>query len=152
MKENHFSYGCPPSLSTTLKILGELALDQPLDFSSAPTQVARRTTVDPGNGVRYRVQSGDTLSEISDRYGTTSANIMDINGLLTDVIFAGETLVVTRSGPSVEAANTAGEYRVRWGDTLGQIARRFGMGLRELMDLNGMRNSRIFAGQLLVIR
>jgi LysM repeat protein len=77
---------------------------------------------------------------------------MDINGLLTDVIFAGETLVVTRSGPSVEAANTAGEYRVRWGDTLGQIARRFGMGLRELMDLNGMRNSRIFAGQLLVIR
>jgi membrane-bound lytic murein transglycosylase D len=131
---------------------GKLALDQPLDFSSAPTQVARRTTVDPGNGVRYRVQSGDTLSEISDRYGTTSANIMNINGLLTDVIFAGETLVVTRSGSALVVANTADEYLVRWGDTLGQIARRFGMGLRELMDLNGMRNSQIFAGQLLVIR
>ncbi len=131
---------------------GELTLDQPLDFSSAPTQVARRTSVVPGNGVRYRVRSGDTLGGIANRYGTTTANVMDINGLLTDVIFAGETLVVTRSGPSVAEANAEGEYRVRWGDTLGHIARRFGMGLRELMDLNGMRDSRIFAGQLLVVR
>ena len=131
---------------------GELTLDQPLDFSNATTQVARRTSVVPGSGVRYRVRPGDTLGGIANRYGTTTANVMDINGLLTDVIFAGETLVVTRSGPSVAEANAEGAYRVRWGDTLGEIARRFGMGLRELMDLNGMRNSRIFAGQLLVIR
>ena len=131
---------------------GELALDQPQEFSSAPTQVARRTSVDPGSGTRYRVRSGDTLSGIAERHGTSATNIMDINGLLTDVIFAGESLVVSRAGTALVRASSDSEYRVRWGDTLGQIARRFGMGLRELMDLNGMRNSRIFAGQLLVVR
>ena len=75
---------------------------------------------------------------------------MNINGLPTDLIFAGETLVVAALDPEEVTAN--GEYRVRLGDTLSEIAELFGMGLQELMRLNGLRGSTIYAGQMLLVR
>jgi membrane-bound lytic murein transglycosylase D len=135
------------------KYFGLLALDPPEDFSNVPTQVARRRSVaDSGvDGARYRVRYGDTLGGIANRHGTSVNRLMDLNGLPTDVIFAGETLLVSVSDAPA-APPSDGRYRVRWGDTLSEIARRFGVGLRELMDLNGLRNSTIYAGQILVVR
>ena len=42
-------------------------------------------------------------------------------------------------------------YRVRTGDNLSTIARRFGMSVTELRTANGLRGSRIFAGQVLKV-
>lgn len=128
---------------------GPLALDQPLDFSTPAARVASRSPLNPSSGETYRVRPGDTLGGIAARYGTTTTHIMDLNGLPTDLIFAGESLVVAASAPEL---SPRGEYRVRWGDTLSEIARDFGLGMLELMDLNGLRNSRIYAGQILVVR
>jgi LysM repeat protein len=52
------------------------------------------------------------------------------------------------------AAHTAttDKYLVRKGDTLAQIAARFGVSVRELMDTNNLRNSMIHAGQILLVR
>src|SRR5262245_29454805 len=52
------------------------------------------------------------------------------------------------------AAKTAAsdKYRVRKGDTLTEIAQRFGTTVRELMDTNNLRNSVIHAGQILLVR
>ncbi|MBI2149108.1 MAG: LysM peptidoglycan-binding domain-containing protein, partial [Acidobacteria bacterium] len=44
------------------------------------------------------------------------------------------------------------KYRVRKGDTLNEIAQKFGMSLTELMHLNNLRNSVIHAGQILVVK
>ena len=74
---------------------------------------------------------------------------MALNRLPSDRIFAGETLVV---GPGSRQVSSDGRYRVRWDDTLWYIARRFGLGIRDLMELNGLRNSRIYAGQVLIVR
>ena len=135
------------------KYFGLLALDPPEDFSNVPTQVARRgPVVDSGvDGVRHRVRYGDTLGGIANRYGTSVGRLMNLNGLPTDTIFAGETLLVSVSGNPVTPPSD-GRYRVRWGDTLSEIAMRFGVRLGELMDLNGLRNSTIYAGQILVLR
>ena len=135
------------------KYFGLLALDPPEDFSNVPTQLARRMPVlDSGvDGARYRVQYGDTLGGIANRYGTSVRRLMDLNGLPTDTIFAGETLLVSISGAPATPPSD-GRYRVRWGDTLSEIAMRFGVRLRELMDLNGLRNSTIYAGQILIVR
>ena len=135
------------------KYFGLLALDPTEDFSNVPTQLARRRPVlDSGvDGARYRVQYGDTLGGIANRYGTSVRRLMDLNGLPTDTIFAGETLLVSISGAPVTPPSD-GRYRVRWGDTLSEIAIRFGVRLRELMDLNGLRNSTIYAGQILIVR
>jgi membrane-bound lytic murein transglycosylase D len=49
-------------------------------------------------------------------------------------------------------ASAADKYKVRRGDTLADIAQRFGTSVRELMDANNLRNHIIYAGQILLVR
>jgi membrane-bound lytic murein transglycosylase D len=49
-------------------------------------------------------------------------------------------------------ASPADKYKVRKGDTLADIAQRFGTSVRELMDANNLRNHIIYAGQILLVR
>ena len=49
-------------------------------------------------------------------------------------------------------ATTPDKYKVRKGDTLADIAQRFGTSVRELMDANNLRNHIIYAGQILLVR
>jgi membrane-bound lytic murein transglycosylase D len=49
-------------------------------------------------------------------------------------------------------ASTADKYKVRKGDTLVDIAQRFGTSVRDLMDANNLRNHIIYAGQILLVR
>lgn len=128
---------------------GPIVLDAALDFTTLALRVAGRATIAPGSGRTYQVRVGDTLSAIAARHNTSISEIMALNRLPSDRIFAGETLVVASTGG---ARSAGGEYLVQSGDTLSHIAERFGLRLRELMDLNGLRGSTIYAGQLLVVR
>ena len=130
---------------------GPIALDGPMDFTTSTTRIARAPLTGGGGGQSHRVRSGDTLSTIAVRYGVSIDQLMNLNALPTDLIFAGESLVVAAGGPA-EAVAASGEYRVRLGDTLSEIAELFGLGLRELMNLNGLRGSTIYAGQMLIVR
>jgi membrane-bound lytic murein transglycosylase D len=49
-------------------------------------------------------------------------------------------------------AASSDKYRVRKGDTLTEIAQRFGTTVRDLMDTNNLRNTVIHAGQILLVR
>jgi membrane-bound lytic murein transglycosylase D len=49
-------------------------------------------------------------------------------------------------------AAVSDRYKVRRGDTLADIAQRFGTSVRELMDANNLRNSVIYAGQILLVK
>ena len=40
------------------------------------------------------IAPGDTLSEIADRFGVSTASIKSNNGLTADVIYVGQTLVI----------------------------------------------------------
>jgi LysM repeat protein len=46
---------------------------------------------------------------------------------------------------------SAGGYRVVWGDTLSNIARRYGVSVSDLRAANGLTSDLIYAGQVLVI-
>ena len=131
------------------RYFGPLTLDQPRDFSYPAARTMARAPLEGGDGKRHRVRPGDTLSEIARRYGTSVRALVAFNRLPSDRIFAGETLVVSSGSGQV---SSDGGYRVQRGDTLSRIARMFGLGIRELMQLNGLRNSRIYAGQVLIVR
>ena len=131
------------------RYFGPLTLDQPRDFSYPAARTMARAPLEGGDGKRHRVRPGDTLSEIARRYGTSVRALVAFNRLPSDRIFAGETLVVSSGSGQV---SRDGGYRVQRGDTLSRIARMFGLGIRELMKLNGLRNSRIYAGQVLIVR
>jgi membrane-bound lytic murein transglycosylase D len=53
---------------------------------------------------------------------------------------------------TAKAATVADKYKVRKGDTLADIAHRFGTSVRDLMNVNNLRNSVIHAGQILVVK
>ncbi|MBI1223405.1 MAG: peptidoglycan DD-metalloendopeptidase family protein [Bacteroidetes bacterium] len=52
----------------------------------------------------------------------------------------------------VKRINSAQYYKVRGGDTLGHIARRYGTSVRAIQRLNGMKSTRIRAGQMIRVR
>jgi len=60
----------------------------------------------------------------------------------------------TATKPRTQTARAAAsdKYKVRKGDTLTEIAQRFNVSVRQLMDTNNLRNSVIHAGQILLVR
>ena len=159
----------------------------------------------------YAVRSGDTLSEIAQRFGTSTDVLQRLNDLNGTLIRQGQRLVVpvrdyegaltteaeenqpmrvqygtsppvrpldpidtTTGVQTSEADDPAGSsqtlastspagsesepsdevssvYQVQRGDTLGGIARRFGVSVQQLRAWNDLNGSRIYPGQRLQI-
>ena len=101
----------------------------------------------------YTVRSGDTLSGIAARYGTTWQHLQQLNGLADpNRIYVGQVLKVTGSAPAAAPAPAARTYTVRPGDTLSGIAARYGTTWQHLQQINGIRNANLIrVGQVLRI-
>ncbi|QIM45651.1 LysM peptidoglycan-binding domain-containing protein [Streptococcus ruminicola] len=112
-----------------------------ISVSSVPAQA-------PATGT-YTVQSGDTLSGIAAKFGTSYQALASLNGLSNpNLIYVGQTLRVNGS------ANTGSVYyTVRAGDNLSAIASRYGTSYQAIAALNGLANPNlIYAGQTLKIK
>lgn len=98
-------------------------------INSAP-QVADR-----GSTKTYKVSRGDSLWEIARRYGTTTSYLRQLNGLgRSSRIYPGQILKVT---------GNAGGYvthKVRRGETLGLIARKYRTTIAKIMAQNNIEN------------
>lgn len=96
----------------------------------------------------YTVKSGDTLSAIAKKYGTTVAALASDNGIQNpNLIYPGQRLRVRRG--SAPATRT---YTVVRGDWLGRIAAKYGVSVDAIIRVNGIRNPNlIFPGQVLRI-
>ncbi len=101
----------------------------------------------------YIVRRGDTLTKIAARYGTTVNALVQLNGISNaDRIYEGQVLCV-RAGSAGMPSGCARTYVVERGDTLTEIAVRFGTTVNALVQLNGIRNpDRIYEGQVLCVR
>lgn len=111
----------------------------------------------------YQVRSGDTLWEISKRFGVTVDNIAKHNGLRSsDIIHPGQRLAIpgkdqapAKPAPKPKRAVTpvgATSYTVQAGDTLGKIAKKHGTTVSAIASASGLSNPNIiFPGQVLKI-
>ena len=106
----------------------------------------------------HTVQRGETLGSIAARYDTTVAELMRINGISNpNLIHPGQVIKVPGSsgdGSSSSGGSSGGEriYIVRRGDTLSQIAARYGVTAAAIAQANGIKDaSKIYEGQRLVI-
>ena len=112
---------------------------------------------DPGP-LTHVVQADENLYRIALRYNISVEALMQANGLTdADLVMTGTTLNIptTTSGPVAIAANpapAAGTHTVAPGETLLQIARRYGLSADDLIRANNLTNpSLITVGQVLVI-
>lgn len=102
----------------------------------------------------YTVQRGNTLSQIANAYGVTVSHIVEINNITNpNLIYPGEKLRITESSnTNLNPVIQNNYYTVQRGDTLSGIARRYGITVQYLVNLNGIRNPNlIYAGQLLKV-
>jgi membrane-bound lytic murein transglycosylase D len=103
----------------------------------------------PGGEMEYRVQRGDSLWRLAQRYGTTVERIKRDNGLRGNTLQPGQKLTIRSSSGATGSGDT---YVVRRGDTLGKIAQARGVSLNSLLQVNGLsKRSTIYPGQQLAI-
>ena len=112
-----------------------------ISVSSAPIQAPAANT--------YTVRSGDTLSSIASRFGTSYQALASLNGIANpNLIYVGQVLRVNGS-----ASTGSVYYTVRVGDNLSSIAIRYGTSYQAIAGLNGLDNPNlIYAGQTLKIK
>lgn len=85
---------------------------------------------------RYVVRDGDTLTAISAARGVPIEDLMRFNGLEIDsLLHTGDVLELTGAPAAPPAADTV---RVRAGEGWWQVARRAGLSMERLQQLNGM--------------
>lgn len=102
------------------------------------------------NTSTYVVQSGDSLSVIAERFGTTISELQSLNNISNpDQLQIGQVLTVP--GSSNQDSNVS-TYIVQPGDSLSVIAQRFGTTVSELQSLNNISNTDYLQiGQVLTI-
>ena len=113
---------------------------------------------------QYSVQEGDTISSIAEKFGTSVDVIQRLNFLVDDNIRTGQILRVAPGDGFTGAASTSSSdsaassapqnytYTVQSGDNLLAIARRFGVELAALIEVNNLANpDDVAVGQQLII-
>jgi LysM repeat protein len=88
----------------------------------------------------HRVRRGETLSGIADEYGVSQRDLRRWNSLDTEGhIQAGQRLRVAPPARTGASAASAGRtHTVRSGDTLDALAKRYGITVDALREVNGM--------------
>ena len=104
----------------------------------------------------YTVKAGDTLYGIANRFGTTVDAIKSLNNLTSNTLSIGQTLKIpSSSSGSGTGSNTGSEttttYTVKAGDTLWNIANRFGTTVDAIKSLNNLTSNSLSIGQILKI-
>lgn len=109
----------------------------------------------------YIIHTGDTLWSISRSFGVSLNTLLEANGMTgRETIRAGQKIYIPDASTSEtelarkeagEVNNRLVQYRVRSGDTLSQIAERFGVSTSSLKRWNGRNSNRIYAGELLKV-
>ena len=96
--------------------------------------------------VTYTVRPGNTLYAIAQFFGTSVKEIAEANGLRCPyLIYPGQELVLP-----IEDIKSPRYYVVRPGDTLVNIADRYGLEINEILSLNKLDDPNvIYPGQIL---
>ena len=113
---------------------------------------ANRRAIAPPRVRTHRVARGQTLSVLARRYGTSVRSLQRANRLRGTRIRIGQVLKIpsgSRAQPS--RAAVARTHRVRRGQTLSQLARRYRVSVRDIQRANRLRGTTVRTGQVLKI-
>lgn len=99
----------------------------------------------------YTVRRGDHLSGIAHKFGTSAQALKRLNNLSGHLIHVGDKLQVRGAKQPRRTKGETKWYRVRQGDSLWTIARRFSVSVTDLKILNNLTTSAIRAGHMLLV-
>ncbi|MGG0716204.1 LysM peptidoglycan-binding domain-containing protein [Robertmurraya massiliosenegalensis] len=107
----------------------------------------------------YKVEKGDTLTQIAKKYSTSVSSLKTLNKLSSDMIYINQVLQVSASAKTEVKAPTKTEsapttvtsYTIVKGDTLSKIAKQHNITLSDLMKWNNLDHHIIYPGQKLKV-
>lgn len=141
----------------TLKEINELRsnnlrVGQTLNIpAEAQVRPSTRTASAPAPR-QYRVRQGDNLWDIARSQGVSVSQLRSWNNLQGNNLRAGQLLSLNSSSRSAPAARTSTTlYKVRQGDSLYQISRRFKVEVAHLQRWNPQASSNLRVGQTLTL-
>ncbi|WP_394167675.1 N-acetylmuramoyl-L-alanine amidase [Photobacterium piscicola] len=117
-------------------------------------------------GMKHKVTSGQTLSGIAAKYGSSMAAIRSANHLKSNSVNIGQMLLIPGSGiktaptgnttASKAVVKSTSSTRVIWhtvsrGEYLGKIAARYGTTMSSIRKLNHLKSDNVMRGQKLKI-
>ncbi len=137
--------------------LPDTVSDAQARLAEIPGNERRTAQISDPSPRTHRVRSGETLSGIAARHGTSASRLASLNGLSKrNMIRTGQVLKLPGGGvpgtsESPPSSQSGGKtYVVRRGDNLAIIAKRTGVPQRQLMAINAIDDpNRIFPGQRL---
>jgi membrane-bound lytic murein transglycosylase D len=144
-----------PSLRRGVVPPGRAAIRVPAPH--AETLAARADTLRQEDAyVRYcafKLRDGDTIQRLARKIGTKPETILAMNNLAADErLDAGESIYLPVRARELSALLSRGDdyYAVKKGDTLFSIAKKSGLSVDELRDLNDLtKNAKLRVGQQL---
>ncbi|NJO02865.1 MAG: LysM peptidoglycan-binding domain-containing protein, partial [Bacteroidia bacterium] len=96
----------------------------------------------------YTVRPGDSLYAIAQKFDTTIEDLKKINRLSSSLLTVGQVLkirAIAESGTSIP------KHTVQAGESLYVIAKKYGLSVSELKQLNRLASSNLRIGQELVV-
>lgn len=110
----------------------------------------------------YTVQKGDTLYSIAKKFGMSVSDLMEINSLTSSSLKVGQVLLLKKeSSDSIPIGSSCYgnfleveyyTYTVQRGDTLYSIAKKYGVSVSSIQQLNSLKSTSLSIGQVLKIK
>lgn len=158
------------SYTSTIKVGQKLTIyvreDRKDFYASLDSQTALEKTVVKNNNnkssnnlVYHKIRRGENLGLIASRYGVSVRDLREWNNIVGNRILAGNNLkIYTDGGPkniSNDLVNVNNSnlyrYKVKRGDTLSEIAERFGVSVSLIKRWNNLTTNHIVAGKTIKI-
>ena len=117
----------------------------------------------PGILTNYTVRKGETIGQIAEQFHVSVTSIINWNGIRNNRILAGQKLKIYSDGEPVSKVTRKSQdsvskkssknttYKVRKGDSLDAIAKRFNLEIQDIKQLNKLVSNKIIVGQKLVL-
>ncbi|KRD62833.1 lytic transglycosylase [Flavobacterium sp. Root935] len=132
---------------------------------------AKPAAIDNSDFEFYKVRKGDNLGAIASKYNVSISELKKWNNIKTNAVAVGRSLKIkseenapVKTSPVIDkeeaiasaddkekSTTVPQDYVVAAGDNLGSIAKKFGMTIAELKELNNLTSNNIGLGKTLII-
>ncbi|HVO74639.1 MAG TPA: LysM peptidoglycan-binding domain-containing protein [Ignavibacteriaceae bacterium] len=114
--------------------------------------------IDKSNLFRHKILPGETLNLIAEKYGVTIADLREWNNISENKIYAGQSLKIYGSNfvsslgdNTTKTSANVNFYKVRKGESIGQIAELFRVSISDIRKWNHLRTNKVLSGKTLKI-
>jgi membrane-bound lytic murein transglycosylase D len=116
------------------------------EVRAEPKRVAQKGK--KGTKDYHIVKKGESLTDISEKYGLDVSTLKEINRLKKDQIYPNMRLELV-SHAKAQAKQTKTYHTVKKGENLSDISEKYGVDVTALKRVNKLKNDRIYAGMKL---